>query len=59
MDYRAYILDEDGRITGVHELECADDEEAKEKATQLLDGHDLDIWHRARHVARLKRHTRQ
>ncbi|QOG23050.1 hypothetical protein [Bradyrhizobium sp. SEMIA] len=26
MDYRAYILDDDGRITGVHELDCANDE---------------------------------
>jgi len=59
MDYRAYILDDDGRITGVHELDCADDDEAKEKAAQLLDGHDLDVWQRARHIARLKHHTRQ
>ena len=59
MDYRAYILDEDGRITGVHKLDCANDEEAKEKAAQLLDGHDLDVWRRERHVTRLKRHTRQ
>ena len=59
MDYRAYILDEDGHITGVHELDCANDDEAKEKAAQLLDGHDLDVWRRERHIARLTRHTRQ
>ncbi|UFW48507.1 MULTISPECIES: hypothetical protein [Bradyrhizobium] len=59
MDYRAYILDDDGRITGVHELDCANDEEAEEKAAQLRDGHDLDVWQRERHVVRLKRHTRQ
>ncbi|QOG23487.1 MULTISPECIES: hypothetical protein [Bradyrhizobium] len=60
MDYRAYILDDDGRITGVvHELDCANDEEAKEKAAQLLDGHDLDVWQLERHVGRLKHHTRQ
>jgi len=59
MDYRAYILDDDGRIIGVHELNCADDDEAKEKAAQLLDGHDLEIWRRERRVARLKHHTRQ
>ena len=53
MDYRAYILDDEGRITGMHELDCANDEEAKEK------GHDLDVWRRERHVTRLKRHTRQ
>lgn len=59
MDYRAYILDGDGRITGVHQLDCANDEEARETAGQLLDGHDLEVWHRERRVARLKHHTRQ
>ncbi|MGY3506847.1 MULTISPECIES: hypothetical protein [unclassified Bradyrhizobium] len=59
MDYRAYILDDEGRITGVHELDCANGEEAKEKAAQLLDGHNLDVWQRERHVTRLKGHTRQ
>ncbi|SFJ68748.1 hypothetical protein [Bradyrhizobium sp. Gha] len=59
MDYRAYILEDDGRITGVHELDCANDEEAKEKAAQLLDGHDLDVWRRERHLVRLKHQKRQ
>jgi hypothetical protein len=59
MDYRAYLVDADGHIVGVHELDCASDEEAKQKAAQLLDGHDLEVWHRERRVARLKHHTRQ
>ena len=59
MDCRPYILDDGGRITGVHELDCANDEEATEKAAQLLDGHDLEVWHRERRVARMKHHTRQ
>ncbi|MDA9497308.1 hypothetical protein XI05_07160 [Bradyrhizobium sp. CCBAU 11357] len=58
MDYRAYVLDDDGRIIGVHELDCANDDEAKEKASQLLDGHDLEVWQRERCVARLKHPTR-
>ncbi|MGY0573721.1 hypothetical protein ACTGJ9_023740 [Bradyrhizobium sp. RDM12] len=59
MDYRAYIMGEDGRIRGVHELDCASDEEAKAKATQMLDGHDLEVWQRDRRVAVLKHHTKQ
>ena len=59
MDYRAYILDDDGRIIGVHELNCTNDEEANEKAAKLLDGHDLEVWHRERRVTRLKHQTRQ
>jgi hypothetical protein len=58
MDYRAYMLDDDDRIIGVHELDCADDAEAEQKAAQLLDGNDLEVWHRERRVARLKHHTR-
>lgn len=54
MDYRAYVLSDDGHITAVHELDCADDEEAKQKAAQLLDGHDLEVWYRGRKIALLK-----
>ncbi|WP_409190358.1 hypothetical protein [Bradyrhizobium sp. RDM4] len=59
MDYRAYIMSQDGHISGVQELDCADDDEAKAKATQMLDRHDLELWQRDRRVAVLKRHTRQ
>ncbi|MBM7485462.1 hypothetical protein ACVWWI_001211 [Bradyrhizobium sp. USDA 3686] len=59
MDYRAYIMREDGRISGVHEIDCANDDEATAKARQLLDGHDLEVWHRDRRVTVLKHHTRQ
>jgi hypothetical protein len=49
MYYRAYVLNADGHITAVHELDCADDEQA-----QMLDGHDLEVWCRERKVALLK-----
>ena len=58
MDYRAYILDDEGASRACMSW-IAHDEEAKEKADQLIDGHDLDVWRRERHVMRLKRHTRQ
>jgi hypothetical protein len=54
MDYRAYILDESGRICGVRELDCANDEEAKTQAAQMLDGHDLEVWHRKQRIAVLR-----
>jgi hypothetical protein len=37
----------------VHELDCHD-EEAKQTASQMLDGHDLEVWCRERKVALLK-----
>jgi hypothetical protein len=54
MYYRAYVLNADGHITAVHELDCADDEQAKQKAAQMLDGYDLEVWCRERKVALLK-----
>jgi hypothetical protein len=29
------------------------------RAAQMLDGHDLEVWHRDRRIARLKHHTSQ
>jgi hypothetical protein len=58
MDYRAYILNDEGHIIGVHKLNCADDDEAKQQATKLLDGHDLEVWEHARRVAIVRYHTR-
>jgi hypothetical protein len=33
-------------------LICADDDEAMEKAKQLVDGHDVELWQLDRKVAR-------
>jgi hypothetical protein len=57
MDYRVYVIDDAGHISRVHQLECADDEGAKLEAAKLLDGHDLEVWHRKRRIAILKHHT--
>jgi hypothetical protein len=40
--YRAYIFDEHGHLTGAVNFDCADDEEAKERARQL-DG-SVELW---------------
>ncbi len=44
--YRAYILDGHGRLVAAVKFDCADDEEAKERAKQL-DGQYVELW---RHV---------
>ena len=41
--YRAYILASDNRIASAVELECPDDETAKEAAKQLVDGCDVEL----------------
>ena len=52
-EYRAYILGPDGRIKPV-DLECDDDEVAKEATKQLADGHDIELWQSSRKIATFK-----
>jgi len=40
-EYRAYIVGPDGHFTRAIELDCRDDESAKEYAKQLVDSHDV------------------
>jgi hypothetical protein len=56
---RLYILDSAGQFFDVIPLECADDDEAMEQAKQLVDGHDVELWQRARKVAAYDRKPKQ
>jgi len=53
-DYRAYILGPDGHIQSRVDIRCADEKTAKERAKQLVDGHDIELWQSARHIATFK-----
>ena len=44
MNYRAYLIDAEGHISRRVDLVCVDDEAAKERARQLVDGHDVELW---------------
>ena len=50
-EYRAYIIGSDGHFSDFRIIECVDDEEAIEQARQLVDGHDVQLWQRARKIA--------
>ena len=53
-DYRIYTVTNGGRIHGVPRIiSCVDDQEATEKAKQLVKDASLDVWERARRVARI------
>jgi hypothetical protein len=41
-EYRAYVIGPDGHIQQRTDLVCADDNAAKERARQLVNGHDLE-----------------
>jgi hypothetical protein len=53
-EYRVYIVGSDGHFVSSVALECADDTEATEQTEQLVDGHDVELWQRARKIAVLK-----
>lgn len=50
-DYRAYLMSRDGRIKDRVEFYCETEEAAKERAKQLVDGHDVELWHRDQRIA--------
>ena len=53
-EYRAYILTPDDHITKAVDLFCEDDEAAKERARQLVNGHDVELWQLGRKVETIK-----
>jgi hypothetical protein len=54
-EYRAYIIGEDGHFIRAVDLRCPDDETAINKAQQLVDGHDVELWQLDRKVETFKR----
>ena len=56
-DYRAFIIGRNGHIMHRQEFWCEGDEEAKERAKQLVDGHDVELWHRDNRIAVFKPET--
>ncbi len=55
-EYRAYIVGLDGHFVDFEPLVCTDDAEATQKATRLVDGHDVELWEGGRLVVVLQ-HT--
>jgi hypothetical protein len=50
VEYRAYFLTPDGHITKAFDLFCENDEAAKERAKQFVNGHDVELWQLGRKV---------
>jgi hypothetical protein len=49
-EYRAYLVGPDGHIQSRVDLICEHEEAAKEQAKQLVDGHDVELWHLDRKI---------
>ncbi len=52
--YRAYLLDHDRQVISVANLQCADEQEARERAEQLVDANDIELWQLDRRIAVFK-----
>jgi hypothetical protein len=53
--YRVYTLTDDGHILGPpHVFDCPNDEDATQKAVQLINGRDVELWEGARFVTRIR-----
>lgn len=53
-EYQVYILHEDGHIKSRTDLSCENDEEAKKRAQQLVDGHAIELWQQARKIVKFE-----
>ena len=51
--YRVYVLNKDNSIQMGIDLFCPDDDAARERAEQLVDGHDIELWQGRRKIIRL------
>ena len=58
-DYRIYIVGHDGHFQSSIALpNCPNDDAAIAAAKQLIDGHDVQLWHLDRKVAVLDHQTK-
>lgn len=44
LNYRAYLIGPDDHIMQRIDFHCANEDDAKERAKQLVDGHDVELW---------------
>jgi hypothetical protein len=51
MDYRVYFLGDDGHVVAREDVIAENDEEAVLAATQLQNGHPIEVWQLDRKVA--------
>jgi hypothetical protein len=50
--YRAYLIDRDGHHIKAVDINCTDDDDARKRAEQMVDGHNVELWEHARRIAR-------
>lgn len=53
-EYRAYIVDKDGHVTGRIDLLCENEDDALQRAKQLVDGHAVELWQGKQKIERFE-----
>jgi hypothetical protein len=56
--FYAYIVDENGHVLRRVDLVLDSEVAAKERAKQLVDGHDVELWQRDRKIATFTRNEK-
>lgn len=51
-NYRAYLIARDGHHIKAVDLNCTDDDDARRRAEQMVDDHNVELWEHARRIAR-------
>lgn len=57
LHYRAYLLDKHSHVISAANLYCADEQAARERAEQLADVNDVELWQLDRRIAIFKSGT--
>jgi hypothetical protein len=52
--YRAYLIDENNRVTSYKPVDADSDAEALQAAREFVDGCDVEVWDRDRKIGRLE-----
>jgi hypothetical protein len=48
--YQVYFVDPEGKLLRTLEIECVGDQAAVEKAIELRDVHEVEVWNRERFI---------
>jgi hypothetical protein len=51
--YPIYTIGRDDHFWSDENIQCANDQDATQRAQQTMDGRDIELWERDRFVARL------
>lgn len=53
-EYRAYVMGQDGHIESRIDIVCRNENDAKQRAKALVDGHDIELWQADRVIAKFR-----